>query len=291
MGSSTDKARSPQDPRTLTPSPSPTRGEGSGESCAPPLPLRERGLGGEGSQVAEGSHAAPLLELHNVAKTYGEGDAAVRALDGVSLAIHPGELLAITGPSGSGKSTTMSILGCLELPSEGEYRIEGFPVHELAPDVLAALRNARFGFVFQQFNLLARTPAIENVAMPLVYAGVGARERLRRAAEALAAVGLAGREYALTNQLSGGQQQRVAIARAIVNDPEVILADEPTGNLDSKMGAEVMQLITRLNRDRGITVLMVTHDANCAAYAPRQVVVKDGKIVSDERRAGSGAAA
>ncbi len=237
--------------------------------------------------------APPLLELRNVAKIYGEGDAAVRALDGVSLVINSGELLAITGPSGSGKSTAMSILGCLELPSDGEYRIEGFPVQELAPDVLAALRNARFGFVFQQFNLLSRTSAIENVAMPLVYAGVAARERTRRAREALAAVGLAGRERAYTNQLSGGQQQRVAIARAMVNDPEVILADEPTGNLDSKMGAEVMQLITRLNHERGITVLMVTHDPSCAAYAPRQVVVKDGRIVSDERRetVGQGSAA
>ena len=229
---------------------------------------------------------APLLELRDVVKTYGEGDAAVRALDGVSLAIRRGELVAITGPSGSGKSTAMSILGCLELPSEGEYRIEGVPVQDLTHDVLAALRNARFGFVFQQFNLLARTSAIENVAMPLVYGGVGARERSRRALEALAAVGLAGRERAYTNQLSGGQQQRVAIARAIVNDPEVILADEPTGNLDSKMGAEVMQLLTRLNKERDITVLMVTHDASCAAYAPRQVVVRDGRILSDTHRDG-----
>ena len=228
--------------------------------------------------------ATPLLELRDVTKIYGEGEAAVRALDGVSVAIETGELVAITGPSGSGKTTMMSILGCLELPSAGEYRIEGVPVQELTSDVLAALRNARFGFVFQQFNLLSRTSAIENVAMPLVYAGVGARERYRRAGEALAAVGLAGRERAYTNQLSGGQQQRVAIARAIVNEPEVILADEPTGNLDSKMGAEVMQLITRLNHDRGITVLMVTHDPTCAAYAPREIVVKDGRIVSDVQR-------
>ena len=228
----------------------------------------------------------PLLELRDAVKIYGEGEAAVRALDGVSLAIRTGELLAITGPSGSGKSTAMSILGCLELPTDGEYRIEGMPVQALAPDVLAALRNAKFGFVFQQFNLLSRTSAIENVAMPLVYGGVGPRERTRRAAEALAAVGLAGRERAYTNQLSGGQQQRVAIARAIVNEPEVILADEPTGNLDSKMGAEVMQLLTRLNQERGITVLMVTHDAHCAAYARRQIVVRDGRIVSDEHQRG-----
>ena len=228
----------------------------------------------------------PLLELRDVVKIYGEGDAAVRALDGVSLTIHAGELVAITGPSGSGKSTAMSILGCLELPTDGEYRIEGTPVQTLAGDVLAALRNARFGFVFQQFNLLSRTSAVENVAMPLVYGGIGARERARRAVAALAAVGLAGRERAYTNQLSGGQQQRVAIARAIVNEPEVILADEPTGNLDSKMGAEVMQLLTRLNHERGITVLMVTHDAHCAEYARRQIVVKDGRIVADEAQRG-----
>jgi putative ABC transport system ATP-binding protein len=216
-----------------------------------------------------------------VVKIYGEGDAAVHALDGVNLAIRVGEFVAITGPSGSGKSTTMSILGCLDLPTAGEYQIEGTAVQDLAPDVLAALRNARFGFVFQQFNLLSRTSALENVAMPLVYAGIGARERARRAREALGAVGLAGRESAYTNQLSGGQQQRVAIARAIVNDPEILLADEPTGNLDSKMGVEVMQLLTRLNAARGITVLMVTHDASCAAYAKRRIVFKDGRIVED----------
>jgi putative ABC transport system ATP-binding protein len=228
---------------------------------------------------------APLLELRDVVKVYGEDDAAVRALDGVSLRIHEGEFLAITGPSGSGKSTAMSILGCLELPTEGEYRIEGIPVQDLSPDVLAALRNSRFGFVFQQFNLLPRTPALENVALPLVYAGIGTRERSRRAREALASVGLSGRESAFTNQLSGGQQQRVAIARAIVNEPEVLLADEPTGNLDSKMGAEVMELLGHLNRDRGITVLMITHDATCAAHARRKVTVKDGQIVADERQA------
>ncbi|MFT3772063.1 MAG: ABC transporter ATP-binding protein [Minicystis sp.] len=228
---------------------------------------------------------APLLSLRGVTKVYGEGEAAVSALAGVDLDIAPGEFVAITGPSGSGKSTTMSILGCLDLPTDGEYRIEGIPVQDLAPDVLAALRNARFGFVFQQFNLLPRTSAQENVAMPLVYAGVGARERARRARAALAVVGLTGREDARPNQLSGGQQQRVAIARAIVNDPEILLADEPTGNLDSKMGTEIMDLITRLNRERGITVLMVTHDASCAAYAPRKIVVRDGRVVADERRA------
>jgi len=227
----------------------------------------------------------PLLSLRSVVKVYGEGDALVRALDGVDLDVEPGEFVAITGPSGSGKSTAMSILGCLDLPSAGSYSIEGIPVQDLAPDVLAALRNLRFGFVFQQFNLLNRTSALENVAMPLVYAGVPARERQRRARDALAAVGLAGREGSRSNQLSGGQQQRVAIARAIVNDPGIILADEPTGNLDSKMGGEIMQLISKLNHERGITILMVTHDPNSAAYAERQVRFSDGRIVSDARKA------
>lgn len=233
----------------------------------------------EGTQAGRSS----LLSLRGVVRTYGEGDAAVHALAGVDVDIGVGEFLAITGPSGSGKSTMMSILGCLELPTAGEYRIEGIAVQELASDVLAALRNARFGFVFQTFNLLARTSALENVALPLIYAGVSPRERAERAAEALHRVGLGGREDARPNQLSGGQQQRVAIARAIVNDPEVVLADEPTGNLDSRMGAEVMDLITGLNRERGITVLMVTHDPVSAARADRRVTFRDGRIVSDER--------
>ena len=226
----------------------------------------------------------PLLSLHGVTKIYGEQFSAVRALDGIDLDIEQGEFVAITGASGSGKSTALSILGCLELPTEGEYRIEGIPVQNLMSDVLAVLRNSRFGFVFQTFNLLARTSALENVALPLVYGGAGRRERERRAASALAAVGLAGREDARPNQLSGGQQQRVSIARAIVNNPEVVLADEPTGSLDSKIGAEIMELILRLNRERGITVLMVTHDATCAAYARRQVVFRDGHIVADETK-------
>jgi putative ABC transport system ATP-binding protein len=226
----------------------------------------------------------PLLSLRHVVRTYGEGDAAVHALDGIDLDVRRGEFVAITGPSGSGKSTTMSILGCLELPSGGEYRIEDIPVQDLAPDVLAALRNARFGFVFQTFNLLPRTSAADNVQLPLIYARRPARERLERAAAALAAVGLAGREDARPNQLSGGQQQRVAIARAMVNDPEILLADEPTGNLDSKAGAEIMELITRLNRDRGITVLIVTHDAKIAACASREVVFRDGRVVADRMR-------
>jgi putative ABC transport system ATP-binding protein len=226
----------------------------------------------------------PLLSLRQVVRTYGEGDAAVHALGGIDLDVRRGEFVAITGPSGSGKSTTMSILGCLELPSGGEYRIEDIPVQDLAPDVLAALRNARFGFVFQTFNLLPRTSAADNVQLPLIYARRPARERLERATAALAAVGLAGREDARPSQLSGGQQQRVAIARAMVNDPEILLADEPTGNLDSKAGAEIMELITRLNRDRGITVLIVTHDAKIAACASREVVFRDGRVVADRMR-------
>jgi putative ABC transport system ATP-binding protein len=225
----------------------------------------------------------PLLCLRNARKIYGEAEAEVRALDGVDLEIERGEFVAITGPSGSGKSTVMSIVGCLDQLTDGEYLLEGTAVSGLSSDVLAALRNERFGFVFQQFNLLARTSALENVALPLIYAGVGLEERERRAQAALASVGLAGREDARTNQLSGGQQQRVAIARAIVNDPEIVLADEPTGNLDSKKGEEIMQLLTGLHQTRGITILMVTHDPRCAAMAARQVRFGDGRIVADDR--------
>ena len=235
--------------------------------------------------MASATERAPILSLRSAVKVYGQGEAAVRALDGVDLDIFPGEMVAITGPSGSGKSTAMNIVGCLETLTAGSYAIEGYEVELLAPDVLAALRNSRFGFVFQQFNLLTRTSALENIAMPLVYARVPARERHARAAAALAAVGLAGREDARSNQLSGGQQQRVALARAIVNDPEILLADEPTGNLDSRTSAEIMDLITRLNRQRGITVVMITHDPNNAAYAERQVRFLDGRVVADERRA------
>jgi len=232
----------------------------------------------------EAQPGAPLLALRRVTKVYGEGEAIVRALDGIDLEVETQDFVAITGASGSGKSTTMSIIGCLESLTEGSYFIEGVEVQNLAPDVLAALRNSRFGFIFQTFNLLPRTSAVENVALPLVYAGVSPRERTARTARALAQVGLAGREHARPNQLSGGQQQRVAIARAIVNEPEIILADEPTGNLDSRMGSEIMQLITRLNEDQGITVLMVTHDSTWAKYASREVIFQDGRILSDERR-------
>ena len=224
---------------------------------------------------------APLLRFSQVHRHYGEGDATVRALDGVDLSIDTSEFVAITGASGSGKSTAVSILGCLDLPTAGEYFIEGHPVQSLSGDVLAALRNAKFGFIFQSYNLLARTSALDNVALPLIYAGVSALEREARAYAALAAVGLSGREDARPNQLSGGQQQRVAIARALINDPEVILADEPTGNLDSKTSDEIMQLISSLNQARGITVIMVTHDPKSASWAKRRIVFRDGLIASD----------
>lgn len=228
-----------------------------------------------------GPNRAPLLRFSQVHRHYGEGDATVHALDGVDLSIDTSEFVAITGASGSGKSTAVSILGCLDLPTAGEYLIEGHPVQSLSGDVLAALRNAKFGFIFQSYNLLARTSALDNVALPLIYAGVGALEREARAYAALAAVGLSGREDARPNQLSGGQQQRVAIARALINDPEVILADEPTGNLDSKTSDEIMQLISSLNQARGITVIMVTHDPKSASWARRRIVFRDGLIASD----------
>ena len=228
---------------------------------------------------------AALLSFRQVTRTYGEGEGLVRALAGVDLDIRKGEFVAITGASGSGKSTAVSILGCLDLPTAGDYLIEGYPVQSLPPDVLAALRNSKFGFIFQSYNLLTRTSALDNVALPLIYAGLSIGEREKRALEALAAVGLAQRADAHPNQLSGGQQQRVAIARALVNQPEVNLADEPTGNLDSRTSGEIMQLIASLNADRGITVVMVTHDPKSAAWAKRQLVFKDGLIETDTVRA------
>ena len=224
----------------------------------------------------------PLLSLRGVAKIFGTGDAAFVALRDVNLDIHAGEFVAILGASGSGKSTCMNILGCLDNPSSGHYRIEGTAVEELSDDVLARLRNERFGFIFQGFNLLPRTSAQENVELPLVYAGLPARARQQRAREVLAAVGLAGREHAAPNQLSGGQQQRVAIARALVSKPSVLLADEPTGNVDSARGHELMALLAGLNRERGITIVMVTHEPDMAAYGSRIVRFLDGRIASDQ---------
>ena len=236
------------------------------------------------SEAAPNSPGAPLLSLRGVTKVFGAGEAAFAALKGIDLDIFPGEFVAILGASGSGKSTCMNILGCLDTPTSGRYQIEGVEVGSLSEDVLARLRNERFGFVFQGFNLLRRTSAQENVELPLIYAGVSRQGRDLRAREALASVGLAGRERALPNELSGGQQQRVAIARALVNRPAVLLADEPTGNLDSRTGREIMALITQLNRELGLTIVMVTHDRDIAAHAARHVVFHDGEISSDGRR-------
>jgi putative ABC transport system ATP-binding protein len=225
---------------------------------------------------------APLIELEGVTKRYGEGATELMALKGISLVIEPGELVAIMGPSGSGKSTAMNILGCLDTPTAGQYRFKGARVEALSRDERARLRRQYLGFVFQGFNLLARTSAQENVELPLLYRGDSASQRRSAATQALAAVGLAGWERHTPAQLSGGQQQRVAIARAIVTEPAVVLADEPTGNLDSQRSHEIMGLLLALNRDHGITVLMVTHEPDMAAYAHRMVHFLDGRIARDE---------
>jgi putative ABC transport system ATP-binding protein len=226
----------------------------------------------------------PLIELTDVTKIYKSGeDVEVRALAGVSLTIARGEFVAIMGSSGSGKSTLMNILGCLDRPTSGTYRLVGREVSHMSKGELADVRNQTLGFVFQNFNLLSRTSALENVELPLVYAGVPGRERHRRAREALERVGLGKRLDHHPNQLSGGQQQRVAIARALVSSPSVILADEPTGNLDSRTSIEVMALFQELGR-AGITVVLVTHEPDIAEYASRVIVVKDGLVRSDDRR-------
>jgi putative ABC transport system ATP-binding protein len=225
--------------------------------------------------------AAPLIELHGVTKQFGEGQAAFMALRGVDLTVQRGEFLAIMGPSGSGKSTAMNILGCLDVPTSGEYLFEGVHVERLDRRQRALLRRRRLGFVFQGYNLLARTDALENTALPLMYRGLPSRERRRAALEALDLVGLKGWERHTPAQLSGGQQQRVAIARALVSHPDVLLADEPTGNLDSEKSREIMELLTGLNRNTGLTILMVTHEPDMAAYADRIVRFLDGRIRSD----------
>jgi len=224
----------------------------------------------------------PLIELSNVTRVYGRGDAEVRALAGVSLRIDAGEFVAVMGPSGSGKSTCMNILGCLDQPSSGSYRFRGVEVSTLSLDQLALLRRHYLGFVFQGFNLLARTSAVENVELPLVYRRVPAAERRARAMRALADVGLRGRESHTPAELSGGQQQRVAIARAIVTEPAMLVADEPTGNLDSARKEEIMRLLIELNRTRGITVVMVTHEPDMASYASRIIAFRDGLVERDE---------
>ncbi len=226
----------------------------------------------------------PLLQLEDVWKTYVMGETELHALRGVSLTVDQGEFTAIMGASGSGKSTLMNLLGCLDRPTGGRYLLEGEDVSALPPDVLAAIRNRTIGFVFQNFNLLPRTSAVENVELPLLYSGASAAERHARAREALDRVGLADRAHHHPNQLSGGQQQRVAIARALVNRPRLLLADEPTGNLDSHTSVEVMALLQELGRS-GITVVLVTHEADIAEYSSRVVVMRDGQVRSDVRRA------
>ena len=229
---------------------------------------------------------APLIALSGITKTYGQGPAAFQALSGVDLVIDAGEFVAIMGPSGSGKSTAMNILGCLDTPTSGSYLFQGLAVERLDRKQRALLRRHCLGFVFQGFNLLARTSALENVELPLIYRGVPTAERHAAAREALARVGLAGREKNTPGELSGGQQQRVAIARAIVTEPTVLLADEPTGNLDTRTSMEIMELISGLNRDRGITVLMVTHEPDMAAHARRMVRFVDGRVESDTKNGG-----
>ncbi len=234
--------------------------------------------------AAAAAAAPPLIRLRGVTRVYGRGDAAVHALAGVDLDIEAGEFVAIMGPSGSGKSTVMNILGCLDMPSAGQYLFRGVHVERLSRDQRARLRRRHLGFVFQGFNLLARTSALENVELPLLYRGEPAAQRHAAARAALAAVGLQGREGHTPAELSGGQQQRVAIARAIVTQPTVLLADEPTGNLDTQRSREIMELLSGLNRERGITVLMVTHEPDMAEYARRTVRFVDGLIAADTRQ-------
>ncbi len=228
-----------------------------------------------------------LIEVRDLTKTYEVGEQPVRALRGVSLDVEKGEFVAVVGPSGSGKSTFMHILGCLDTPTSGAYRLDGRDVSRLSDDALSAIRNRQIGFVFQGFNLLARTSAVENAELPLLYGPlrVGAAERRRRALAALDAVGLGDRAEHHPNQLSGGQQQRVAIARALMNDPAILFADEPTGNLDSRTSIEVMDIFQRLNRERGLTIVLITHEPQVAEYGSRIVSFKDGVVIADQANA------
>jgi putative ABC transport system ATP-binding protein len=222
-----------------------------------------------------------LIETENLYKTYDLGQSPVHALDGVSLSIEQGEFVAIMGPSGSGKSTFMNVVGCLDKPSSGTYRLDGMDIGTLTSDALADIRSRKIGFVFQVFNLLPRADALENVELPMIYNGIPAAQRRRRALDALKSMGLEGREHHHPNQLSGGQQQRVAIARALVNEAPLILADEPTGNLDTKTSIEIMELFVKLNSESGITVILVTHEPDIAAYSNRIIRFLDGRVISD----------
>jgi len=233
----------------------------------------------------------PLIRLRGITKTYGTGDMAFQALRGIDLDIYAGEFVAVMGPSGSGKSTAMNLLGCLDTPSSGEYQFQGKHVELMSRDERALLRRHHLGFVFQGFNLLARTSALENVELPLLYRGMPRDERHARARQALAMVGLADKEKNTPAELSGGQQQRVAIARAIATQPSLLLADEPTGNLDSERSREIMLLLTSLNTEHGITILMVTHEHDMAAYAGRVVRFVDGLVASDDAQIAEGASA
>ena len=224
-----------------------------------------------------------IIEVKGLVKTYKSGDTELRALDGVSFSIERGEFVAIMGPSGSGKSTAMNMLGCLDTPTEGSYILDGRDVSKLSGDELAHVRNAALGFIFQGFNLLPRLTAVDNVALPLVYSGVEARERSRRARQSLARVGLESRLKHRPNQLSGGQQQRVAIARALVGEAPIILADEPTGNLDTKTSIEIMDILCAIN-DEGRTVVLVTHEPDIAEYASRVMTFRDGHLVDDRKQ-------
>ncbi len=228
-----------------------------------------------------------LIEVHEIVKVYDVGDIRVKALDGVSVSIEKDEFVAIMGPSGSGKSTFMNLLGCLDRPTAGRYLLDGREVGGLDRDALAEIRNRKLGFVFQGFNLLPRATALENVELPLLYDGVPPRQRAPRAAAALKGVGLAGRESHHPNQLSGGEQQRVAIARALVKGAPVILADEPTGNLDTRTSVEIMELFVRLNEESQITVVLVTHEPDIAAFAGRIIRFRDGRLVADEKAVGT----
>jgi putative ABC transport system ATP-binding protein len=223
-----------------------------------------------------------LIEARKLTKVYSLGDVEVRALDGISTTIEKGEFVAIMGQSGSGKSTFMNVLGCLDTPTEGNYLLDGIDTGGLSRDALAEIRNKKLGFVFQGFNLLSRTSALENVELPMLYNGFPAHQRQERARKALKNVGLEGREGHHPNQLSGGQQQRVAIARSLVNDAPIILADEPTGNLDTKTSFEIMELFVKLNKESSMTVILVTHEQDIAAFSKRIIRFSDGHIVSDE---------